>query len=140
MNQAMVLDIPALLQAVEDAGLFSATLTVQRFDGTLGASGAEARHVEANWDNLADHVDLEAMVASDIFMTRITQSSELKGDEFIAERNLKHALLNGHYPAILQGDRAVVTRGAVTKTFDITGVEDDSQENMTRLALREYNV
>lgn len=136
MNQTDTIDVAALLDDVDAEGMFSASVTIQLFDGTLGDSGVERKDVEANWDDLADHVDLECMVASDIFMTRITQSREMRGREAITGEDIQHCLLHGYFPEILKTHRAVVTRGSETAAFDISGVEHDSQVGMTRLALR----
>lgn len=138
MTYAESYDFSTLTDAVRSAGLDTALLTIQRFDGTINTVGAEAREDDANWDDLADHVGLEVMFAADIFMTRVTQSRERKATDFIAKQNLRHLNMLGYYPEVQQGDRAVVTFGSLTFTLDILGVEHDSQRTQTRLALQEY--
>lgn len=140
MNVTLNSGLSRLLPAITGMGLLSGTVTIQVFDGTLGDSGVERRDVDANWDDLAGHVDLACMVAADIFMTRITQSTERRSADVISEQDLQHCLLDGYYPEIQKTHRAVVTRGAVTRTFDISGIEHDSQVNMTRLALRRVDL
>lgn len=132
----MTPNFASLLTSVHDMGLFSATCTIQRFDGTVGTTGRPAREVDANWDDLAGHIDIECMAAHDIMMTNVSKSKEMKSALALADSTEQHILLNGHFPLIQQDDRIILTKGALTQTLDITGVEDDSQSTMTRLAAK----
>lgn len=130
------IDLTSVLTAVEDAGLFSATCTVQRYDGTRGPTGQEERQNDANWDVLI--ADIPCMDVRDMRPT-ITTATEKKSRDQIAAFEARHILLNGCFPAIdPRLDRAVVTskNGVVTK-LDITGYEQDSQAVMTRLGVQE---
>lgn len=140
MNQLFNLGLSDTLRAVEAYGLFSALATVQRFNGALGPTGQEAKDVDANWVDLASHIALPCMDARDLRPT-ITASREKKGPEAIASISERHILLDGCFPAILQTDRLIVTSvlGAVA-TLDITGVEHDSQQIMTRVGVQEWKL
>lgn len=138
MNQTGTIRFADVLDAVDALGLFdNATATVQRHDGTVDGVGRPTLSAEADWDDLTGHVDLECMAAHDIFMTNVTRSKEEKSALATAETTLMHVLFNGHYPTILQSDRLILTKGGGDPiTLDITGVEADSQDTMTRLAVQ----
>lgn len=141
MNQSAGLGLESVLQAVDDAGLFSATCTIQRFNGALGPTGVEDKQDPANWEDVALHIDIPCMDARDIQMTNITRSKEIKGPEAFETINLRHVLLNGCFPEILQTDRAIVTsKNGVVTTLDIDGIEPDSQAIMTRLQLKDLQL
>lgn len=141
MNQTVGLDLGVVLQAVDEAGLFSATCTIKRFNGTLGPTGVEDKQDAANWADLTNHVNIPCMDARDIQMTNISRSKEVKGPEAFETINLRHTLLSGCFPLILQNDRAVITsKNGVVATLDIDGIEPDSQAIMTRLQLKDLSL
>lgn len=140
MKQTLDIGLSSVLRAVEAYGLFSGLATVQRFNGTLGPTGQEAKQVEANWIDLADHVAIPCMDARDLRPT-ITAAREKKGPEAIASISERHILLDGCFPAILPTDRLIVTSAlGDVATLDITGVEHDSQGITTRLGVQEYTL
>jgi hypothetical protein len=139
MNQELHIDVSEAVGAIHEAGLANSLVTILRFDGTSGTTGRPSKDDPANWDEVADHDGLEAMVAADIYMTNVTRSKEIRLGDTIAKLDSSHILLMGFYPLIQQEDRAVVTTpGRADRTFDITGAEGDSQSAMTRLEVRQY--
>lgn len=136
MKQGVSVDFSETLEAIQSLGMDTSTATVQRFDGTT-EEGIERKDDSDNWDDLADHVDIECMVASDIYMTNVTRSFEAHLPKTIAGQDTEHVLLMGFYPTIRKDDRLIVTTpGREDRTLDITGVEHDSQNVMTRLEVR----
>jgi len=64
-------------------------------------------------------------------MLRI-QATEVRALAEIMDKGLRHCLLNDYYPAIT-ADLWALVDGV---TYDILGVEHDSQKQMTRLQLQ----
>lgn len=134
MNQVFTVDHTAVLTAVRNAGLFTGACTTQRFDGTAGSTGRPALSVDANWD--AVETAIPCMIGADGVASKIRNSFEKKSDVADMQTDILHVLLDGYYPGILHGDRAVLTRGATSiGTFDIQGVEHSTDNVMTRLAV-----
>jgi len=141
VNQAADLGIASVLAALTEEGLVTSTVTIQRFNTAVkGPTGILDKSNESGWVNLADHVDLPAMVAADIYMTNVTRSTERRLDSTIGEVDSLHVLFTDLFPGIQKKDRAVITRpnGVPVEAFDVIGVECDSQAVMTRLEVRRY--
>lgn len=137
MNQALV-DVSQVMPAAVATGLFVSTVTVQQWDGTLGASGAPDKS-EAHWTNISGLINIAAMVAPP--STGITATENKSAAEILAE-GWRHILLDSNYPALLagwrQGWRLKETNSVtgLTTTYDIRGVEADSQGQMTRVMVQ----
>jgi len=120
------------LTAVEDAGLFVSTCTIQTPSQAPDALG------QANlttWTDLAGHVSIPCMSAP-LTIQRPSTSDEIKMPGYTADKDDFHVLIDGYYPLIKQRYRAVIDGIAL----DIMGAESDSQSIMTRMACRRYNV
>lgn len=134
MIQSPVIDFGQVLDVARAYGLISATVTIKEntATGVLGTAGT--------WVNRAGLVDLPCMAAADIMMTRISQSQEVRKQDRTGDVDRIQVVIDGLYPTITKGNHAVITQGAVTREFEITGIEQDSQATYTRLAVREYRL
>lgn len=141
MNQDTSIDFGALIAAVSEAGLMLATATIQRFNGAVGQTGTPAREVDGNWAAVSGMSGIACQAACDVRIGAITNAKEVKGPEAIAIVRVRH-LLFAFTPGIVASDRAVVTltKSGTVLTLDITGVEADSQESMTRVAVQDYTL
>jgi hypothetical protein len=130
VNQTLQYDIEEVMPLAIETGLFSAFCTIQQPSGNLTADGTP--------DGLYVAVaGLSAIpcISAVTYPTRIL-AKEDRTPEYIESSNTQHILLSGFYPQI-QGNtqwQAVVTdaAGDIT-TYDISGSEDDSQAQMTRI-------
>jgi hypothetical protein len=132
MLQTLTRDISNVMVEANRIGLFVSLCTVQQPDGVFGASGAPS----------GNHLPVSGLVNIICQLSPPTDSTiratEVKSLEEILREGFRHLLLNGYYPQmtpdnqIPQGWQAVVDG----VTYEILGVEHDSQQQMTRLQVR----
>lgn len=132
MRQGIFADLSEPIQTVYRAGLLSKTCDIYEPPGATDAAG--------QWDmsNLVPVSGLQGipcMLAvqvtqrpDDMGVARLTTNYDVRAE--------KHALLYGYYPAITQGYLAMIA-GTL---YQINAVEPDSQNNQTRMAVREYEL
>jgi hypothetical protein len=113
---------PNLLTALKS--FYPSTVTIQQDTGSQDAAGQPS----PSWSNLAGHVNLPCAVAP-ISPAGIA-AIEPRTPEMTVAIAITHISLRGSYPAITPKMRAVVTGG---QTYNILGVEQDSQGKTTRL-------
>jgi head-tail adaptor len=106
------------------AAFYPSTITIQQDAGGQDTAGQPT----ANWVNLANHVNLPCAVAP--ISPGIPEAREDRTRTETVAIATTHIALRGYYPAITTLMRAVVTGG---RTYDILGVEHDSQGKTTRL-------
>lgn len=140
----MLQDIQSLLTGVMPAavatGLFVSVCTFQDRAGgdtpVLDSSG------QVDLDN-SDYVDVPGLIGIQcMFAVNVVTRPDSTGGarlqtEFTESGN-RHLLLNGYYPGILQ--RYIVYVDGVLYECTPGAVEHDSQNQMTRLAVRQYSV
>lgn len=132
MNQSIVYELAAVMPAAVATGLFVSLATFQQPDGNFGPSGAPS-------GVYIDVVGLVAIPCMDSVLSDASiQATEVKGLQDIMSQGLRHMLLNGYYPeATPDGQIPSYWRAIVDGvTYDILGVEHDSQQQMTRLELQ----
>ena len=136
MNQSILYEIDAVMPAAVASGLFVSLCTIQQPDGVLTPAGSPS----GTYTNVSGLVNVPCMdsVPSD---ARI-QATEVKELADIMNKGLRHLLLNGYYPQIItpaipDGQIPSYWRSIVDGvTYDILGVEHDSQNQMTRMEMQ----
>ena len=130
MYQGIQADINQIMVEVVDSGLMVSLATFQQPDGNLGPSGAPS----GVWVNVAGLVNIPCM---DAVTSASVQATELKSLEDIMSKGMRHVLLNGYYPQATPDGQIPTNWRAIVDgvTYDILGVEHDSQNQMTRMEL-----
>ena len=139
MLQSLTYDIQQASTEAFQSGLLNSLCTIQVPSGTLTSSGAP----DNGWVNYSGMVGIVCMDA--VTGAAIT-ATELKALQEIEAKALRHVLLDGCYPQLLVlklgGQvRALITDplGNVT-TYEIMGVEDDSQGTQTRFECQKVDL
>ena len=101
------------------------TCTIQQATQTANEVG----ELQPTWANLADHVAISCNLAAQKAMSE--QKSEQRRDDATYDAKTRHCQLNGYYPLIGEGMRAVVD----SVTYDIRGVVTSSAKVQTKLIL-----
>ena len=140
MNQSLAYELNQVMPVAVETSLFSSLVTFRdRAGGDNPSTDALGQVDLAN----ADYVDVIGLIDIPcIFSMRGTFKPDSgggnRGPEYFEEHQNKWLLLNDYYPAVLQRFLAVVD--AITYEITPGAVEHDSQEQMTRLAVRLYNL
>ena len=139
MNQSLTYEIEAVMHNAIISGLFVSEATIQQPDGNYVGAGQPS----GNWTPITGLIGIPCMDAPRSTGERLT-ADEQKSTPEIQSRIFRHVLLNGFYGDLIPwGDvgsrpalQAVITgRDDVAVTYELVGVESDSQQQMTRLAL-----
>lgn len=139
MYQGIEYDIDEVVPALLESGLMSSLCTIVVSPGVFGDSGAP--------DPTAPYTPVEGLTlipctSPPLSYGKSVQPSELKSLVEIMDRDMLHVLLAGYFPAITTNHRAVIGKSdgmggiASPETYDIVGVEWDSQNRLTRLAVQ----
>jgi hypothetical protein len=99
------------------------TCTIQEATQTANEVGEPAR----TWADLVGHTHISCNLAAKESMSE--QTSEQRRDDSTYDAKTRHLQLNGHYPLITGGMRAVVDATA----YDIRGVVHSSAKVQTKL-------
>ena len=138
MNQAAIqLAIQGVMPAAIATGLFVSLFTAQEPRPTQQANGA----IEF------DYVDVAGLVAipctAPPTSTSDIQATEVRALEDITSSEMHHVLLNGYYPQLDAGWRGENSDGKGAWIalvdgwqYEISGVESDSQSQMTRVRIK----
>ena len=136
MNQGIQSDLARVMPAMVESQLFTSLCTIVVPPEVFDAGGAP--DPTATWYPYLD-IDSPAISYEDIpcmappqAIGDTVQPTEVKELIEIMARRPLNVLLAGYYPAIIPDHRAVVDG----VTYDILGVEHDSQYRMTRLAVQ----
>ena len=129
MNQNLIqFAIQGVVPSAVQTGLYTELCTIQLPDGVFDDRGFPS----GNYVNAAGLIDIQCMVAP-VSSIRIS-AKEQKTVEEITASSLFHVLLAGYYPSIdmlwRSGAKVVLND---LNSWDIIGVESDSQSQMTRL-------
>lgn len=139
MYQSLGYEIADVMTEAQNSGLMVSTCTVQEPDGVLVGAGQPS----GTWVPLAAVQGIPCMDAPRSTGERLT-ADEQKALPEIQSRTFRHVLLAGFYGDVIpwgnEGQRpalqAVITGpDQVAVTYELVGVESDSQQQMTRLAL-----
>ena len=132
MNQGLAYELSQVMPQATATGLFVSLCTFQQPDNVFGPSGAPS----GNYVDVSGLVDVPCMDA--VPSTARVQATEVKELQDIMSKGLRHMLLNGYYPqATPDGQIPTKWRAVVDGlTYDILGVEHDSQNTQTRIELQ----
>jgi len=128
VNQSITGDIAAMMAEVRRSGLLASVCTITVPPGEFDAGGAP--DPEAACVDLVGHTDIPCIDAP---MGSLSGPNEKKTLEEIAASDFRDVLLDGYYPEIEEHYRAVIDD---TWTYDIVGVDWDSQRTQTNLSLK----
>lgn len=101
------------------------TCTIQEATETANELG----ELERTWADLVGHTHISCNLAAAQALGE--QKSEMRRDDSTFDAKTRHLQLNGYYPLIGEGMRAVVN----STTYDIRGVVQSSAEVQTKLIL-----
>ncbi len=132
MNQSLLLDIGGVVALAQSAGMFPNLCTIQSAGATVNAMGAP---VVTPFSDITGLVDIPCHSAPPA-IEDVRGSDELRKVDRTDIRQMRHVLLAGYYPTIVQNMRAVVDGVA----WNIVGVESDSFDSQTRLMVQDYEV
>lgn len=138
MNQSLAYEFEEIIPAVVESGLPNCTCTITQRSGSLDALG-QPDEDPANYTPVSGLINLEAMASIDRPTYPNTSATERMPQQVDTE-TLVHLLLMGFYPQVQQQNIAVLTGGPYPGTYEIQAVESDSQDTMTRLALRVFTL
>lgn len=132
MNQDITLDLKLPVRLVAAAGLFSSTCNI--FDPNQEPD-------ELGQVDLTDMTPVDGLQGLDCMKAPLVDGkvnpsfSERNPDSF-REFQLNHVLLAGYYPSIIKRYVAQIDG----EFFEIRNAESDSQQTMTRMAVRSYSL
>jgi hypothetical protein len=131
MLQGLDYEIQAVMPAAIATGLFVSLCTIQAPDGLPGYGGAPS----GNYADVAGLIDIQCMdaVPSDAKI----QATEVKDMVEIASKGFRHLLLDNYYPQVTPDGQIPTYWRAIVDgvSYDVLGVEHDSQNTQTRLEL-----
>lgn len=130
MQDGLHLDISAVMLAVRATGLLVSLFTAQQPSGVLGATGAP----DGVYSDVLGLVNIPCTAPPNA-EARI-QATEVKALSEIAAAEMHHVLLDSWYPTLDEGWRGGWRCKVDGVTYDIMGVEGDSQSQMTRVSVR----
>jgi len=132
MNQGLTYELSAVMPQATGTGLFSSLATIQQPNGLYGPSGAPS----STFVNVSGLVNIPCVDA--VPSTARVQATEIKELMQIMSKGLRHLLLNAYYPEATPDGQIPSNWRAIVDgtTYDILGVEHDSQNQMTRLELQ----
>ena len=135
MRQGTGVAISGVMTAALATGLFVSRVTIEAPDGLFSDAGQPS----GNYVPVAGAVAIRCM-ASPVSDIRITANEE-KSVPDVQSFAPRHVLLDRRYPALEEGFmRGWRARLDDEPPADVTGVDSDSQHQMTRLALKRSGV
>lgn len=140
MNQGIEESIKAVMPEVLKSGLMTSLCTITVPPHVYDAGGAP--DPAAPYIPLAMHQDIPCTDPPLSIGDRV-QPTEMKELAEILSKNVLHVLLGGYYPAIITEYRALLAPKSdptATIEYDIVGIENDSQNTQTRLAVQRVTV
>lgn len=129
MYQGLGLNRTNIMADALATGLFVSLCTIQDPPTDISPDGSLPLNVDADWTDVL--VGIRCMNAP-LGFKDVIQANELKMPNETLALGPRHVLLEGCYPSIHSGQRAVIDGVA----HDILGAESDSQRVMTRLYTR----
>jgi hypothetical protein len=139
--QGIGYEIEAVMPAAIDSTLMASLCTIFQPDGVLVGAGQPS----GNYVAISGATAVPCMDAPRSTGERLS-ADEMKAIPEIQARVFRHVLLSGFYGDVIPwGDagarptlRAVITGpDSVAVTYEVLGVESDSQQQMTRLSLHQ---
>jgi hypothetical protein len=132
MNQSLLGELAAVMPAATQTGLFSSLVTFKDISATVNSTG------QVDMTNLVPVAGLANISCqlSAAMLLRPDAAGGGRGPEDFFQKSLRHLLLNGYYPTIMQRYIAVVD--GVNYEILPGAIEHDSQKQQTRLSVRLY--
>jgi hypothetical protein len=137
MYQGLEWSISDIVPEALESGILTSLCTITVPPGVFDAGGAP--DPSAAYTDLDGHTLIPCTTPP---LSQILRPTEVKSLEEVMTRNMLHVWLAGYYPAILTEYRAQIGKSdghggiASPETYDIVGVEWDSQNRSTRLAVQ----
>lgn len=130
MYQGLSQEIAMVMPEAIATGRFNSLCTIQQPDGVITPDGG-ASGVFVNVSGLVNVPAKDAPESS-------IQATEIKGLQDILSKGLRHLLLNGYYPEATPDGQIPTSWRAIVDgiTYDILGVEHDSENTQTRMRLQ----
>lgn len=133
MNQSITPDLAAVVPAVTSSGLLRSLCSIVEPPEVFDDGGAP--------DPTAAYTPVTGLqnipcIAAPLSDGDTVQPNEVKSLSELLSKSPLHVWLSGYYPQIWTNNRAVVDG----VTYDILGVEWDSEHTQTRLAVQEMTV
>lgn len=140
MNQGLVVGIGDVMAEALATGLFISRCTIQlpvQGEAGLGPSGAPS----GAFLPVTGLTNIRCMDAPQPPSEVKLGAQSLRSMSQITDLAPRHVLLEGFYPTLIDdqwryGARAVIATRGRSETFEICGVECDSQRQMTRLEVK----
>jgi hypothetical protein len=139
MLQSLTYDVQQASTEAFDSGLLRSMCTIQIPDGGLTPSGAP----DNGWMAVPG---LTGIVCMDAVTGAAITATELKQLEEIEAKMLRHVFLDGCYPQLITLKMAGQVRALITDplgntvTYEVMGVEDDSQGTQTRFECQKVDL
>lgn len=141
MLQSITYDLQQASTEAINSGMLVSLCTIQVPDGSQGPSG-NPTNTWINWTGMP-----WGIACMDAVTSASVQATEAKALEEIESKALRHVFLNGCYPQLvalkISGEqvRALVTDPlGNTTTYEVLGVEDDSQGTQTRFECMKVDI
>ena len=140
MNQGIQYDVQQAATTVFQSGLLMSLCTIQVPDASQGPSGNPTNTWIA-WGGMPSVVCMDAVTSNSVTATEAKAIAEIESKAF------RHVLLSGCYPQLFalknSGSqvRALITDpSGATTTYEVLGVEDDSQATQTRFECQKVDL
>ena len=138
MLQTMAYALSRVVPSAIATGLIVSTCSVFQQDGNVGASGAPSGVYDVP---VLTNISCMDAVPRDLSI----EATEMREIKEIQSRGYRHIWLAGDYytqlfPLIQEGLQATITDAQGITTYNLFGVEPDSQNRMTRLHLEVISV
>lgn len=130
MNQSIAVDVADVMVEAIASGLYVSLLTFQSMDGGQGPTG----NPPGTYSDVAGLVNIPCMDAP--LSPGTISALEAKALADIEAKGIRHVSLNGYYPAAVTGWMAGWRAMVDGFTYEVFGVEADSQTTQTRVKLQ----
>jgi hypothetical protein len=134
-------DVEQAATTAFQSGLLMSLCTIQVPDGSQGPSG-NPTNTWITWNGMP-----VGIVCMDAVTANSVQATEAKAIAEIESKAFRHVLLSGCYPQLFalknSGEqvRALITDASgATTTYEVLGVEDDSQATQTRFECQKVDL
>ena len=138
MLQNLQAALSRVMPAATRTGLFVSRATFQARAGDPGEQAdplGQVNLLPSGYANVDGLVNIPCMFAPQSVPTP-SQGDTVRTEQQFETKTEFHLLLNAYYPAVQQ--RYLVIVDGVT--YEVMGVESDSQDQMTRCAVRAYTI
>ncbi len=136
MNQGMTTDISQVMAIALASGLFVSVFTARAPDGTISGGGTPS----GTYTDVPGLTLIQCMDAPDITQQVKVGAFQRRNESEVASEADRHVLLDGYYPTLQAGWRAGWQAIVDGVSYNIFGVESDSQRIMTRVKLQAVSV